>query len=366
MPEVMHELQEIRTLAREFARAELRPHVEEWDRDRTLPESVLAQVAEVGFFGMTVPESHGGMGFDLPTYVAALEEIAWGEPAVALLVAQSAIAAAILQQHSSPAAKSRLETLARGESMVCLALAEERGGFDLRQAGTRATPKDKGWAIDGAKAWVTNARGAQLALVLARTGDDAFALFAVPYGAGVTAGEAVPTMGLRCLAISDLVLQNVRVDADAVLLGPAPMSRIVAAWSELGHLSIAAMSLGLSQAALEHALAYADQREQFGRKLREFEGIQYKLADMATRTEAARALVARAAAERQPRLGAMAKVFASETAMWVSTQAVQIFGGYGYMRDYPVEKIMRDAKAMELLEGANELIRVEIAEALYE
>lgn len=363
MPELMQELNEIRTLAREFARAELRPGVEKWDHDRALPAAVLEQVAELGFFGMTVPDASGGMGFDLPTYAAALEEIAWGEPVVALLLMQSAIAAKILQQGQNGG--QQLESIASGAVQMSLALAEESAGSDLGEAGTRAQRAGAGWTLKGKKAWVSNGETAHFALVLARTGsDDEFGLFLTPRSA-LTVSSRVNTMGLRALPVTDLALDNTTVPADALLLG-GPLAGILSAWSDLGRISIAAISLGVAQAALEHAVGYADTREQFGRKLHEFEGMQYKLADMATRTEAARSLVQRAAAEADSRLIAMAKVFASETAMWVTTNAVQVFGGYGYMRDYPVEKTMRDAKGLELLEGANELLRVDIARALYE
>jgi len=172
-------------------------------------------------------------------------------------------------------------------------------------------------------------------------------------------------MGLRAAEIVTVRLRGVAVGADSLVGDPAAGSAYVAAARDLGRLGMAAIAVGIARAALEHAVAYADQREQFGQKLREFEGVQFKLADMATRVEAARALLQRAAAERSPRAVAMAKLFASEAAMWVTTQAVQIFGGYGYMRDYPVEKLMRDAKATELCEGTSETQRVMIARELY-
>jgi alkylation response protein AidB-like acyl-CoA dehydrogenase len=363
----MHELEEIRSLAREFAQAELRPGIEGWDRERTLGERTLAQVGELGFFGMLVGDEYGGMGFELPAYVAALEQLAWGEPAVALTVAQSALAATILQRFGKDEVRSTwLEGIARGDAIACLALAEERAGSDLGDVKTRASRAGDAWTIEGTKSWVTNADVAQVALVLASTGAGQFGLFLVPREAGWQAGARAQTLGLRPLSIGELHLRNVRVPGGALLLGPAAAAEVTGAWAELGNLSIAAISLGISQAALDHAIGYADQREQFGRKLREFEGLQFKLAEMATRTEATRTLLQHAAVKGGAQLAAMAKLFGSETAMWVTTQAVQIFGGYGYMRDYPVEKLMRDGKAMELLERANELLRVDIAEGLYQ
>ena len=363
----MQELQEIRALAREFAQAELRPHVEQWDHDRSLGPDVLAHAAELGFFGMLVPDRFGGMGFDPPAYVTVLEQIAWGEPGVALTLAHASMAGSLIQRRGKEDLQhSLLEPMARGDTIACFALAEEAAGSDLQEATTRATRNGDGWVINGNKAWVTNADLARVAIVLAAVDNDQFALFAVAREDGWTAGARASTLGLRPLSINALQLQDARVASSALLLGPASASEIVKTWADIGQLSIAAIALGISQAALDHAIGYADQREQFGRKLREFEGVQYKLADMATRTEAARTLLREAVAQNDVQHAAMAKLFASETAMWVTTQAVQIFGGYGYMRDYPVEKLMRDAKAMELLERANELLRVDIAEALYQ
>lgn len=366
MPEVIQELQEIRTLAREFALAELRPNVERWDHDGAFGAELVGQVAELGFFGMTIPESHGGMGFDLATYAAALEEIAWGEPAIALMLAQNAIAAQLIQQHGSAELQQDwLESISTGTALPCIALAEEQAGSDLTEARTRATQQGSDWLIKGAKAWVTNVSTARLALVLAATETEEFGLFAVRTDAGVTPGARASTLGLRPLEIGAATI-DARVPGSALLLGPLPLAELMSAWQDIARVSIAAISVGISQAALDHAVGYADEREQFGRKLREFEGLQYKMADMVTRTQAARALLERATRDADGALLAMAKVFASETAMWVTTQAVQIFGGYGYMRDYPVEKLMRDAKAMELMEGSNELLRIVIAQSLYE
>ena len=361
----MQELQEIRTLAHEFAQAELRPHVERWDRERNIDDAVRAQIAELGFFGMVVPENFGGMGFDAAACVAVLEQLAWGEPGVAWLVAQSALVASALQQHGSEAQKQQwLEAIARGAALPCLALAEQKAGSDLAAVETRARQDGSDWVLDGRKAWVTNPGQAQFALVLARV-DGATGTFLVPRSESWKVGPREHTLGLRPIELAELVLQGARVPAEARWQRSSVGSQPSAPGGELGRLCIAAIAVGIAQAALDHALAYANEREQFGTRLRSFEGIQYKLADMAIHTEAARALLQQAALENEPRLAAMAKVLASESAMFVTTQAVQIFGGYGYMRDYPVEKLMRDAKAMELLEGANELQRVFISESLY-
>jgi alkylation response protein AidB-like acyl-CoA dehydrogenase len=236
---------------------------------------------------------------------------------------------------------------------------------------TRATRHGDDWVINGEKKWVTNGTIAQLALVLARTGNSengvrGIGAFLVPTDSkGFVVGRRETTMGFRPLEIVSVKLDNLKIGGENVL-GDAAQGFLYASQTlEVGRLAIAAISVGMAQAALDHAIGYADIREQFGEKLRKFEGVQFKLAEMATRTEAARALLQRAVADPTAKLSSMVKFFASETAMWVTTNAVQIYGGYGYMRDYPVEKLMRDAKATEILEGTNEIQRVLIARELY-
>ncbi|HLU24311.1 MAG TPA: acyl-CoA dehydrogenase family protein [Longimicrobiales bacterium] len=372
------ERQQVRELARQFAESELRPHVEQWDRDRRLDPGVLEQLAELGFFGMRVPEEYGGMGFDLGMYVAVLEELAWGEPSVALTVSiHSAFAVGLLLAHGTEAQKREwLGRLASGEVIGCFALSEAGAGSDAAAVETRAWRDGDGWVLSGEKKWVTNARLAGLGLVVARTAEDpaggeqpksrGLSVFLVPMDSpGVEIGERKTTMGLRPIEVGDVRFRDVRVPGDALLGEEGRGFALAMEALDVGRLGIAAQAVGIAQAALEHARSYADEREQFGRKLREFEGIQFKLADMATRVAAARALLEAASAEPSTSRSAMAKLFASETAMWVTTQAVQVFGGYGYMRDYPVEKLMRDAKATEIYEGTNEIQRVVIARGLY-
>ncbi len=366
------ELRSIRELARQFAEAELRPHVEAWDRERALGDGVLEQLAELGFFGMLVPEAHGGMGFDLPVYVAALEELAWGEPAVTLTLSiHSAFACSLLGRYGTDAQKERwLEPLAAGDTVACFALSEADAGSDAGAVATRAERDGDGWVLTGEKKWVTNGRVAGLALVIARTDPEAegapgLSAFLVPTDAdGYDVVRREETMGLRPIEVVTVRLAGVRVGSDALLGDEGAGFRLAMEGLDVGRLGIAAQAVGIGQAALDHALRYAGDREQFGRPIREFEAVQFKLADMATRVAAARALLRDAASEMSTRASAMAKLFASEAAMAAATEAVQIFGGYGYMRDYPVEKLMRDAKATEIYEGTNEIQRVVIAREL--
>jgi alkylation response protein AidB-like acyl-CoA dehydrogenase len=358
---MMQEVQEIRALAREFAAAELRPHAERWDAERTLDDDVVGKIAELGFFGMLVPESDGGMGFDPAVALAAIEELAWGEAGAALLVAHSILAADYVARHGSAEQKAAwLAPLAAGEMTGCIAFTD--GDAEDDGAGTFARRDGDRWQLRGHKRWVTNGERAGVAVVLAGT-DDGPALFLVPAARAET-GSRAATMGLRSVAVVDLAV-DADLDDDALLARLEADPRGDDDW--LGRLLTAALAVGIAQAALDHAVGYAAEREQFGRPIREFEGIQHKLAEMATQVSAARALLERSAAVPEDvAASAMAKLFAAEAAMYVTTEAVQVFGGYGYMRDYPVEKLMRDAKAMQIMHGPSDTQRLRIARTLYE
>jgi alkylation response protein AidB-like acyl-CoA dehydrogenase len=367
---VRPELTEIRELARQFAEAELRPHVETWDREASLDTGVLAQLGELGFFGMLVPEAHGGMGFDRATYLAALEELSWGSPSIGITLSIHGAVAAMIDRAGTDDQKSAwLPGLAAGERIGCFALSEEGAGSDAAAVAARAERAGDGWVLNGTKKWVTNGRIAGLAVVVARTGGegpDGLSAFLVPTDSDgwLPAGRET-TMGLRPLEVLTVELDGIELPGEALLGGEGAGFRLAMQGLDLGRLGVAAQAIGIAGAALDHAVRYADERQQFGRPIREFEAIQFKLADMATKVAAARALLEWAAEQSTTSASSMAKLFCSETAMAVSTEAVQIFGGYGYMRDYPVEKLMRDAKATEIYEGTNEIQRVVIARQLY-
>lgn len=359
-------------LAREFARTKIEPHAAEWDRTAHFARDVIDELGRLGFLGMATPEEYDGMGLDTVTYLLALEELAAADASIALSVAiHNAIPSTMLVRHGTPAQKERwLRPMARGTLLAGFALSEPEAGSDAQGIQARAVRDGATWVLTGAKAWATNGGTADLMIVMARS-ERGICAFAVPTDtAGYRPGKPEDKMGLRGSNTVAILLDDARVPADHLVGEEGAGFGYAMEGLDAGRLGIAAQAVGIARRALEHALAYCGERRQFGRPLREFEAVQFKLADMATRVEAARAL-AHLAATRRDRgevittAVSMAKVFASETAMWVTTQAVQLFGGYGYMRDFPVEKLFRDAKATEIYEGTSEIQRLVVARGLY-
>ena len=369
---------EIQGLARDFAENEIAPHAEAWDADRRIPEELFRKLGELGFMGMRIPERWGGLDLDVPTYLLVLEELARGDASVALSVAiHNGPVPAILLAHGSEEQKARwLPGLASGEVLGAFALTEDAAGSDARAVACQARPVGDGWLLDGAKRWLTNGARAGLVITFARTGPDVVGCFLVEPGADGYAVERHPTtMGHRASETVHVTFSGVRLEDDA-LVGDAARGLSYAMESlVVGRAGIAAQALGIAQAALDHATRYALERRQFDRHLAEFGATQAKLANMSARITATRAAILelgellQAGGEAPAGSGAGslvaraagAKLLASETAMYASDEAVQIFGGYGYMRDYPVEKLMRDAKGTEIYEGTSEIMRFVIA-----
>jgi alkylation response protein AidB-like acyl-CoA dehydrogenase len=373
------EQRQIVDLARDFARAKIEPHAAEWDRAKALPRAVLDELGRLGFLGMRAPETHDGMGAAAVTYLLALEEIAAADASVAVTMAiQNAIPTTMLTLHGTAAQQERwLRPMARGEIVAGFALSEPEAGSDAAGLSAQGVREGDGWVLNGLKAWATNGGTGDLMMIMVRTdrpeerrGAKGISTFIVPTNTpGYRAGKPEDKMGLRASNTTSVALEDMRLPSDA-LLGEEGMGFVYAMEGlDAGRLGIAIQAVGIARRALEHAVAYCAERRQFGRPIGEFLGVQFKLADMATRVAAARAL-AHAAAARKDRgeaitqQAAMAKLFASETAMWVTTQAIQLFGGYGYMRDYPVEKLFRDAKVTEIYEGTSEVQRIVIARGL--
>jgi len=370
----------IQQMARDFASRELAPHVDQWDADAHFEPGVIKQLADLGFLGMMVPEKYDGLGLDTLTYLVALEEIAAVDASTAVLMSvHNSLPTQMILKWGTEEQKERLlKPMARGEVLGAFALSEPDSGSDAASLRTQATKDGDEWVLNGTKAWVTSGTHAGAILVMARTdtpqnrhGARGIGAFIVtPDLPGFAIGKKEDKMGLRSSPTVQLHFDHMRVPARN-LLGEPAMGFIYAMQSlDAGRLGIAAQAVGIGQAALTHAAKYAAERRQFGKPIKEFQAIQFKLADMASRVAASRALLHAAATARDrgqhvTQWCAMAKLIASEGAMHVTTQAIQILGGYGYVRGYPVERLFRDAKVTEIYEGTSEIQRIVIARELY-
>jgi alkylation response protein AidB-like acyl-CoA dehydrogenase len=374
------EQREVQAVAREFAEREIKPHSARWDRDAYFEPSLVAKAGELGFLGMLVPQEYDGLGLDTLTYLVALEEIAIVDASVAVMLSvhNSLPTQMILRWGSEQQKEYFLKPMARGELLGSFALSEPEAGSDAASLTTQAVRDGDDWILNGTKAWVSSGTKGDVIVAMARTdapddrrgarGIGAFII--TPDLPGFSVGKKENKMGLRASPTVQLHFSDMRVPGNR-LLG-APGSGFIYAMQSLdnGRLGIAAQAIGIAEAALRHAAAYAAERKQFKKPIKEFQAIQFKLADMATRVAGARALLhmsatAKDRGEHMTQFSAMAKLSASEAAMWVTTQAIQIFGGYGYVTEYPVERLFRDAKVTEIYEGTSEIQRIVIARELY-
>ncbi len=376
----LNEMQrEVQRLAREFAANEIAPHAEAWDRDAHFEPSLVGKLGTLGFLGMLIPEAHDGLGLDTISYLLALEEVAAADASTAVLMSvHNSLPTQMLLRWGTDEQKRRfLEPMARGEMLGAFALSEPDAGSDAASLTCQATKDGADWILSGTKAWVTNGNVSEVILAMARTdlpgarrGAKGISAFIItPDLPGFSVSKKEDKMGLRASPTVQLRFDEMRVPG-ANLLGTVGQGFIYAMQSlDHGRLGIAAQAIGIARAALEAAVAYAGERTQFGQPIRDFQAIQFKLADMATRIAGARALLHATAAAKDRgedvgRFSAMSKLMASEAAMWCTTQAVQIFGGYGYVKEYPVERFFRDAKVTEIYEGTSEIQRIVIARAL--
>jgi alkylation response protein AidB-like acyl-CoA dehydrogenase len=370
----------IQSVAREFAASDIAPYSDQWDRDAFFEPTLVKKLGDLGFLGMLIPEEYDGLGLDTLTYLVALEEIATVDASVAVMLSvHNSLPTQMLLKWGSAGQKERfLKPLARGDMLGCFALSEPEAGSDAASLTTQAVRDGDDWILNGTKAWVSSGTAGDVIIAMARTdsSDDRrgargiSAFIITPDLPGFSVGKKEDKMGLRASPTVQLSFSDLRVPGDR-LLGELGKGFIYAMQSlDNGRLGIAAQSIGIAEAALRHAVAYAAERKQFNHAIKEFQAIQFKLADMATKVSAARALLhmsarAKDRGEHMTQFSAMSKLLASETAMWVTTQAVQIFGGYGYVKDYPVERLFRDAKVTEIYEGTSEIQRIVIARELY-
>jgi alkylation response protein AidB-like acyl-CoA dehydrogenase len=373
--ELTPDQRQIQALARELADAEIAPNAAAWDRDHRFPDELYPKLGELGLMGTCVPEEYGGAGADFLSYVLVLEELSRADAGVGVTVAVHTSAATLpILAFGSDEQKARfVPPLARGEQIGAFALTEAGSGSDAGALRTTAVPAEDGWVITGSKQWITNGSRAGTFVLFARTdpategarGVSCFLLDAEH----VRVTREEEKLGLNSSTTSDLVLEGVRVERDRLLHEEGRGFRVAMATLDGGRIGIAAQALGIAQAAFDVASSYAQEREQFGRRISDFQAIQWKLADMATEIDAARLLTYRAAWLKQqgrPHTaeGAKAKLFASEVARRQTAEAIQVLGGYGYTKEFPVERYYRDAKVTEIYEGTSEIQRLVIARSI--
>ncbi|MFD8249087.1 acyl-CoA dehydrogenase family protein [Nocardia sp. NPDC059691] len=364
-----------RQLAADFVDREIAPHATRWDRDEQVDRSIVARLGELGFLGLTIPEQYGGSAGDHLTYCLVLEELGRGDSSVRGIVSVSLglVAKSIHHFGTEEQKQAWLTRLVAGEALGCFALTEPGTGSDAAQLRTRAVRDGSDWVLSGTKMFITNGTWADVALVFARTGGEGhrgISAFLVPTDSpGFTAREIHGKLGLRGQATAELVLDGVRVPDGARLHAEGKGFTVAMAALAKGRMSVAAGCVGLAQACLDAAVGYATQREQFGKPIAAHQLVQELLADIALDVDAARLLVWRVAdlvdrGEEFALASSKAKLFASEAAVRAADRAVQVFGGYGYIDEFPVGKYLRDAKVMTLYEGTSQIQKLLIGRAL--
>jgi alkylation response protein AidB-like acyl-CoA dehydrogenase len=370
-----HEL--LRRTVRDFARAEVQPHARKWDEEERFPKEIVPKLAELGLLGIRIPEEYGGSGMDTTSYAICVEEIARVDGSLALTIAShNGLGTGHVLSFGSEAQKKKyLPKAARGEWLAAWALTEPGSGSDA--AGLRTTAKRDGtdWVIDGTKMFITQGSVGGFCVVLARTNPDAskqkgVTAFVVEHGTkGFTASKHLEKLGCRSSDTCELTFENVRVPDEnrvgEIDHGFIDTMKIL----DRGRISIAAMALGLGRGAIDAAVSYSKDRKQFGKAIADFQAIQWMLADTKTELDAAELLVYRAAwlcdqGKPYSREASMAKLYASEAASRACNRALQVHGGYGYTREFPVERHLRDAKICEIGEGTSEVQRIVIAKHL--
>ena len=357
----------IRDTARKFARERLRPNSAAWDRDCAFPREALIEMGQLGFLGMTVPEEWGGVGADAVSLAVAIEEIAAGDAACATIMSgHNSVGCMPIVLFGAPEQKERfLRPMAEGAMLSAFCLTEPQGGSDAGAMTARARRDGDAYILSGTKQFITSGKNADVALIFAKTnpaeGARGISAFVVPTDTpGYVVGRVESKLGQHASDTCQILLEDMRVPA-ALRLGEEGQGyRIALSNLEGGRIGIAAQAVGIAQAALDAAYAYAQQRVTFGKPIIEHQAVGFRLAAMATRIEAARQLVLHAAALRdhgRPCLkeACMAKLVASETAEWVCSEAIQTLGGYGYLTDFGVEQLYRDARVTRIYEGANDI-----------
>jgi alkylation response protein AidB-like acyl-CoA dehydrogenase len=377
------EQQQLRRTVRDFAEGEIAPHVMDWDEASRFPSELIPKLAEMGFLGVLFPEKYGGAGLGYIEYVLVIEELSRVDGSIGIIVAaHNSLCTNHIYKFGSEQQKQKyVVPLAQGKKLGCWSLTEPEAGSDAGGARTVAVKKDGGWVINGSKTFTTNGHYADVCVCMALTDQSkkthGFSAFIVEKGTeGFRPGKKENKLGLRASDTSEIIFTDCRVPAEDLLGKEGEGFVNTLQVLDGGRISIAAMGLGMAQGAYEASLRYAKQRKQFGKTIAEFQAIQFKLADMATQIEAARMLTYRAAwladralasggdAGRFSKESSMAKLYAGEVAVRVANEAVQIHGGYGFIKDYPAEKFYRDVKLCTIGEGTSEIQRMVIARQL--
>jgi hypothetical protein len=365
----------IRDSVRTYARERLAPFAAQWDRAATFPREALAGLAKMGLYAIAVPEQWGGAGLNYLAVAIAMEEIAAGDASTSTIIAVNNLVAGILNGYGSPEQKERyLRPLASGAALGCFCLTEPQVGSDASAILTRARREGDHWVLNGIKQFITSGKTADIAVVFAVSergaGKDGISAFIVPTATpGYTVAHIEEKMGQHASDTAQIVIENCAVPSENLLGREGEGYRIALSNLEGGRIAIAAQAVGIARAAYEAALKYARERVTFGKPLIEHQAANFHLADMATGIEVARQMVWHAAALRDAKRAclveaSMAKLFASDTAEKVCSEAIQLHGGYGYVSDFPVERLYRDARVTRIYEGANDIQRMLIGRAI--
>lgn len=362
--------------AREFARKEVAPRAAEIDEKHAFPKDIIQKMSELGFMGIMVPSESGGAGLDTMAYITVLEEISVACASTSVIMSvNNSLVCHPLNKFGTPAQKEKyLGPLARGQKLGCYCLSEPGSGSDAAAMKTKAEKTSKGWVLNGVKNFITNGREADVAIIYAMTKPEdkhrGISAFVVEKSQkGYSVGKVENKLGITGSSTTQIVLENVEVGPDQILGKEGEGFKVAMNTLDGGRIGIACQAVGIARAALEGALRYSLDREAFGKPIADLGAIQIHLADMATKVDAARLLMRQAALKKDAGLNfsreaAQAKLFASEVCMEVATRGIQVLGGYGYTKDYPLERHFRDAKITEIYEGTSEIQRIVIARNL--
>jgi alkylation response protein AidB-like acyl-CoA dehydrogenase len=368
----------IQSMVRDFAREVIAPTAAERDKNKVFPAENLKRLAELGFMGMMVPPEYNGSGADTVSYVLALAEVAYAcaATAVVMSVHNSIVCESILRYGSETQKQQWLKRLAAGELLGAFALTEPHAGSDPLRQSTKAVRDGDDYVLNGTKRFITTAKNAGLIIVTAKTDEGArhrgISAFIIPQGtAGLAIGHLEDKMGLRASDTADVIFEDCRVPAENLLGSEGEGFKIAMTALDGGRIGIAAQSVGVAQAALDASVQYAKEREQFGQSISKFQGLRWIVADMATEIEAGRQLMLSAAAMKDRGVNfsmqaSMAKLYASEMVNRVTARAVQLHGGYGFIREYPVERLYRDARVFTIYEGTSEIQRIVISNHIFQ